>query len=125
MDVDRRKLGRWGEEVAAQFLRRKGYHIVTKNFLRRIGEIDVIAHKDGVMVFCEVKTKVATDYLPHEQVNWRKQRKLMRTAELFLKEHRLWERVDFRIDVIEVYVVGRSARINHYENAIERPGEAY
>jgi putative endonuclease len=55
----RGEIGRRGEELAVRRLERLGYEVIERNYRTRAGEIDVIASKDGTLVFCEVKTLVA------------------------------------------------------------------
>jgi len=52
------EVGRLGEKIAAEFLAKKGYRILARNFRTRFGEIDLVAAKDGVLVFVEVKLKI-------------------------------------------------------------------
>ena len=53
---EKEKPGLWGEIYAARFMRESGYEIITANYRCRLGEIDIIAKKDGFLVFTEVKT---------------------------------------------------------------------
>ncbi len=118
--LSRHKIGHWGERVAAQYLRRHHYLVIEKNYRKPFGEIDVIAVKDQRYIFCEVKTKRANHYLPQEQVTPAKQRRMLRTIEVYLKERRLWGEVDFQIDVVAIVVCGNRARIYHIPNCVER-----
>ena len=72
----RQSRGKAGEEMAAHDLQRRGYQIIQRNYRCRLGEIDLIAEKDGALFFIEVKTRTS-DYfgLPQENVGWRKQGK--------------------------------------------------
>ena len=54
---EKEKPGLWGEIYAARFMRENGYEIITANYRCRLGEIDIIAKKDGFLVFTEVKTR--------------------------------------------------------------------
>jgi putative endonuclease len=85
----RMSLGKRGEIVAANFLAQNGYKILEQNYRCEIGEIDVIAEKDGRILFVEVKTRSSEHYgLPQESVHEIKQRKISRSAEWYLKEKR-------------------------------------
>ena len=55
--MDRKSLGSWGEDKAANYLRRRGYKILERNFSCRFGEIDIIASRGGYLVFVEVKLR--------------------------------------------------------------------
>lgn len=98
--------GRWGEEYAALFLRRRGYRIIDRNFRIRGGEIDLIAieEEQGVktLVFIEVKTRTSTEYgTPFEAIGYYKIRTLQRAAQLYkLKHPKLPELM--RIDAVGV-----------------------
>ena len=112
--------GAWGEDCAAAYLRRHGYRILARNYSCRFGEIDLIAEKDGVLLFVEVKLRTNLQYgAPREYVTVKKQEKLRAAALLYLSEREL--DVPARFDVAEVYTdVHRSAgktRIRYIANA--------
>ena len=91
---------RAAEDAAAEFLRRRGYKIAQRNFATRLGEIDIVAVDEGMVVFVEVKSRVSTEYGPPEvAVDGRKQAKLRRIAQLFLERHRLLD-TPCRFDVV-------------------------
>ncbi|HUR76772.1 MAG TPA: YraN family protein [Acidimicrobiales bacterium] len=78
-------LGRHGERLAEGWYRNNGYEIVARNWRCEIGEVDLIATRDGVLVIAEVKTRVSARYgLPAEAVGYAKQHKLRRLAALWL-----------------------------------------
>ena len=96
------KLGPWGEALAAEFLRRRGYHIVATNYRSRYGEIDIIARSDDYLVFAEVKLRKSAYFgAAREFVDARKQEKLRATASMWLEEHET--SLQPRFDVIEIY----------------------
>lgn len=99
---DNRLLGRWGETLAAEELRKKGYHIVAANWRCRFGEIDLIAKKGGYVCFVEVKLR-KNDRVAQalEFVDIRKQNKLRTTAQMYLMTHPTPEQP--RFDVMEIY----------------------
>lgn len=110
--------GKMGEEMACNYLRKKGYAIFEKNFKCRIGEIDIVAEKDGRIVFVEVKTRNGDMFgMPSEAVNHKKRRKIVNAAAYYMMLHHKYGKYDVRFDVIEVLVSGRSAKINHIRNA--------
>ena len=99
--MDRNLLGKRGELLAEKFLERKGYEVIEKNFRCRLGEIDLIAEEGGEIIFVEVKCRSGTAFgFPEEQVSWRKQRKLWRLAELYLKGRRKDQPA--RIDIVAI-----------------------
>ena len=102
MDTD--ETGRRGEQAAARYYLRHGYTLLAHNFRQRVGEIDLILRDpEGVIVFCEVKTRTDPDSLcrPADSVTRAKRRRLIRTAVLYLQQT---EQSDAfaRFDVAEV-----------------------
>ncbi|MDO4178293.1 MAG: YraN family protein [Phascolarctobacterium sp.] len=80
------KLGEFGEIMSIRYLRKKGYKILARNFrMGKYGEIDIIAEKEGVLTFIEVKTRTNRLYgSPCESVTSAKQKKIRRVAEYYL-----------------------------------------
>ena len=115
-----RLLGRWGEALAADHLRRAGYQIVAANWRSRFGEIDLIAADREYLCFVEVKLRKSAAFGgAGECVDRRKQDKLRLTAELYLSQHPT--RLQPRFDVIEIYAPQgtdtKAPRVRHIENA--------
>lgn len=95
-------LGRWGEEKAAAYLRRRFYRIVEKNYTSRFGEIDLIAKNARYLVFAEVKLRKNDAHgAARDFVTSAKQERLRKTAELWLCAHPT--SLQPRFDVIEIY----------------------
>jgi putative endonuclease len=117
-------LGRRGERYAARWLRRQGYKIVAGGNRTRYGEVDLVAVDGETIVFIEVKTRRS-----HElgdaaaAVDAEKQRRLVRTALAFLKEHHLLEYA-VRFDVVAIVWPEAAVRpeLQHIKNAFEPPG---
>lgn len=117
--------GAAGEVLAARFLRDKGYALVSSNFRCRLGEVDIIAEKDGTIVFVEVKTRQQNSmYSPREAVTAAKQRRLIQTAGVYLS--RFPSSLQPRFDVIEVVTESTDSlkvtEINHIVGAYEAGG---
>ncbi|HRN78304.1 MAG TPA: YraN family protein [Candidatus Dependentiae bacterium] len=81
------QLGIQGEDAVAHYLYRNGFTIVARNYRQRYGEIDVIACKNNVLVFVEVKTRSSSYMDPAEVITPTKQRKIIMTAHAFLSEY--------------------------------------
>lgn len=114
--VDNITKGIIGENKAADYITSKGYRIISRNYRCKIGEIDIIAIKDHILVFIEVKTRSSNRYgYPYEAVNWKKQNKIIKTSMVYMREKRLLD-YQMRYDIIEIYLKGEG-RINHIENA--------
>ena len=119
--MSRQKIfGKLGEDAAAKFLEVQGYKILARNFRIRSAEIDIIAQKDDVIVFVEVKARSDIRHgLPSEAVTVRKQKKIIEAAGVFLQDENFSE-CACRFDVVEVYLRGELVEeINHIENAFE------
>ena len=117
---DSRLLGRWGETLAAEYLRDKGYRIVAANWRCRFGEIDLIAGDGTYLCFVEVKLRKSAAYgTAGAFVDRRKQNRLRAAAELYLAGHPT--ALQPRFDVIEIYAPRgtdtASPEISHLENA--------
>ena len=119
--MEKRELGRFGEERAARWLRLRGYRIVETNYSCRSGEIDLIARRGRYIVFVEVKLRKNADFAPaREFVTAAKQQRIRTTAALWLSQHETG--LQPRFDVIEVYAPqGAEGRVTvrHLENAFE------
>lgn len=112
---DKIKIGNKGEELAADFLVTKGYEIVTKNYRHKHAEIDLIAKKENVLVFVEVKTRSSVLFgEPEAFVTNKKASKVMEGAEQFMIENN-WHG-NIRFDIVSVKT-GSTEVIEHFEDA--------
>lgn len=109
--------GKAGEAAAAKFLKKNGYKILTKNYRKTYGEIDIIAQCGENIAFVEVKTRKSDAFgTPAEFVTTQKQKKLIKTAFAYIQEHDL--DAEFTFDIVEVYTDGKKVKeINHIKNA--------
>jgi putative endonuclease len=116
--------GAKGEEVAAKYLKEKGYRILCRNFKningRMLGEIDIVTEKNKEIVFVEVKTRNLEKYgetLPEENITCSKLHKLSKIANSYIKINNLWN-YPYHFDAVSVWlgVDGKSAKIKHIEN---------
>lgn len=117
-----KELGKFGEDKAAAFLRRKGYLIVERNFSCRFGEIDIIARKGNFIVFAEVKLRKNAEFaVAREFVTYSKQRRIISSASLWLSIKQC--ELQPRFDVIEIYAPdgdkSRKLEINHLKDAFQ------
>ncbi len=118
-------LGKRGEKLAAQYLRRLGYKIVAQGDRSSFGELDIVAVDGRTVVFVEVKTRHSHEAgHPAEAIDLEKQRRLARVALAYLKRHGLLE-CAARFDVIAITWPEGSGRptIEHLKNAFEPPGQ--
>jgi putative endonuclease len=128
-DPLRKEVGRLGEEVASQFLERKGFTILERNYRKPWGEIDIIAEKGNIVRFIEVKavsreklpsdvSRETSEYQPEEMAHSTKLRKVARTAELYMENKN--DQREFQIDVVGVFLEmkTRQARCRLYEQVL-------
>ncbi len=115
-----RETGERGEQLAALFYTRRGYTLLETNYRVRMGEIDLVLHKDSAYVFCEVKTRGAGAALaPKEAVDRQKQRRVIAAALHYLQKHRISDPF-MRFDVVEVWLKeGETPRLRCTESAFE------
>jgi putative endonuclease len=127
-DDDRKEAGKIGEKVASDFLRRKGFTVIERNYRKPWGEIDIIAEKAGVVRFVEVKTlsrdflgdvtREKDGYRPEERVHPFKLKKIARTAEMYMNGKN--DTRDYQIDVVGVFLdrKNRKARCRLFEQVL-------
>ena len=120
MRLSRPALGRIGEDLAVDHLRKAGYRIVERNVRTRYGEIDIIAEERGCLVFVEVRAMASNLMAPEESVGPRKQRQVGSLAIRYLQERGKLES-DWRVDVIAIEMgeAGKASRLEHYVSALE------
>ena len=116
--MDVRQRGKWGEELALEYLNSKNYATVSTRYRSRFGEIDLIVRNKEYLVFVEVKLRKNASFAQaREFVGREKQRKIRMTASLWLASHNT--KLQPRFDVIEIYAPDDLAtpEIIHIENA--------
>ena len=124
MTVDRRKrTGAAGEAAAAEHLRSAGYDIVDRNWRCRFGEVDLVAAKDGALVFVEVRARSANTLsrfgAPLESITPKKRLTLRRCAEAYLQQRRGNPPAGVRFDCVGVVLdsAGSVESIHHIVHA--------
>jgi len=111
--------GELGEGVAVNYLVKKGYRVLERNYRCRYGEIDIIAKKNDNLIFVEVKTKTSDFFgAPEEMVDDCKLEKINNTIDYFMGERKGGDEINIRVDVIAVKIDrrGRLESIKHIEN---------
>lgn len=119
MSDGRKKLGDWGESMAAERLAAEGYEIVERNWRCKQGEIDIIAWAGLQLVFVEVKTRRGQAMgSPEEGLTRRKAERLIQLATIYVAQ--MGQEVDWRIDLVAVEVDrrGQLVRYDHIPNAV-------
>lgn len=115
-------LGRFGETWAVGHLQRLGYRVIDRNVRYRSGELDIVAHEGGDLVFVEVKCRRSSQYgSPEESISARRFDRLVRAANEYLTRNEL-QGSDVRLDLIALEV-GRDGRVDRHNliRGIESP----
>lgn len=100
---NRRRVGTEQETKVQEYLQTQGYEIVARNFYTKHGEIDLIAKKDGYLVFIEVKYRADERFgAPEEAVDYRKQKKIIAAAQYYMYKNRIPFDTPCRFDVAGV-----------------------
>jgi len=152
---EKRRIGNIAEEIACMFLVKMGYKIIEQNYLKKWGELDIVASQNNIIHFIEVKSKVTREmemndnlvsqqvsrdsftasdfslrvshenvddeeYRPEDNVNFWKQKRMIRAIETYLLERRVSEDQEWQIDVITVKLdfFSKIATMKHIENVI-------
>lgn len=119
MTMARKNLGKYGEDLACDYLRSKGYTVLERNYKIKIGELDIIARQADLLVCVEVKTRKSLSYgYGLESITWKKRQTIRKLAEYYyavLREPGL----KVRIDVIDILLdaEGSLQQLRHIENA--------
>lgn len=132
--INTKAIGDFGENEAEKYLKNKHWHILSRNYRARGGEIDIIGYKHGTLVFFEVKTRSNESYgKPCDAVDSEKVKKIKTAAREFLNSYRVGGKISVfglfgielkrkirqtRIDVIEVYISHAQEKlgINHIKD---------
>lgn len=127
--TEKRKLGDIGENIACDFLQKRGFEIIERNYLRKWGEIDIVTKKRNIIRFIEVKSisfqrfdldrvPHVTNYRPEDNMHPWKLKRLARIMQTYLLEKKL--DCDWQLDLVTVKIdeKNRKARVEIVENII-------
>lgn len=115
-------LGKLGEDLACDELRRRGYAILARRFRTRLGEIDIVARDGGTVVFVEVKARRSLAFgIPPESVTYRKRRRLCAMATEYLSRGSAKAR-SCRFDVVSVLLDGATPVVDIIRGAFDLRG---
>ncbi len=116
MISDKIKKGKEAEDVAAEYLKSKGYEIVQRNYRHKRSEIDLIVRKDKWLVFVEVKMRSSDKFgYPEEFVDYQKRKNVIFGAEHYTYEHNY--NGNMRFDVVAISMRQDVPDIRHFEDA--------
>lgn len=141
--MNTKELGGFGERIACEYLVKKGYKILAKNYRISFGEIDIIAKKpwrlfkknDKTIHFIEVKSLGSPtsqyspryqyaslyDFLPEQRVDYKKQKKLRQLAEIWLEKNKYPQNTPYQIDIIGILVdqTSKKSKLHYFSNVVE------
>ncbi len=137
MTTKKQDTGKLGEDVAVKYLEKHGYEILERNYRKPWGEIDIVASENvsvisgrnklpqqlpkqlPQLVFIEVKAQnINFEWRPEENITFHKKRQLSKIVTTYLKEHRVSESQDWRIDVLALKLdfETKNAQVEHIKN---------
>ena len=110
------ELGKWGEDLAAEYLERKGYTIIERDWKSGRKDIDIIALDDNVVVFVEVKTRRNRLYgEPEDAIDFHKQQSLIQAINHYVKCKCI--RQEIRFDIVSIVgTIGSEPKIEHLQD---------
>ena len=130
MFSEKRIFGNKGEDIACKFLMKHGFTVIQRNYLRKCGEIDIVAKKSGVLHFVEVKTvsrenlenvSYETDeYRPEDNLHPAKLKRMARVIEVYLLDKNVSDETEWFFDALIVYLdlKNKVARVKMLENIV-------
>ena len=118
--TEKSKFGTWGEKYASEFLMSRNYAILGINYQKPWGEIDIIAEKEGIIVFVEVKAnhKEIIGFEPELRVNKAKLKRIIRAARTYLADKKCGPDQEWQIDILSLTLDKdrQVAKIKHFKN---------
>jgi putative endonuclease len=116
---ERLDLGKWGEDLALQKVKKLGYRCIVRNYRCPLGEVDLIARDGDTLVFVEIKTRKGRSLgYAKEAVNRRKRRQLSKVALAYMKANGCSE-ARARFDVVVINLEGKAEEIEVIRNAFD------
>jgi putative endonuclease len=114
--AEHNELGKLGEELAVEYLRKNGYEILETNWTFQKAEIDILAKKEGTLAVVEVKTRSSLEFgLPQDFVKPKKIQLLVKAVDAYVNERNL--DIEVRFDIIAIYKEGKTFAIEHLIDA--------
>ena len=116
----KQQVGEIGENVVVKHFVKHSFKILDRNYRKQWGEIDIIAEKDNIIHFIEVKTVSYETVHPEENVHFWKRKRLARAIKTYLAEKKINEETEWQVDVAAVFLdfKSRRAKIRITENVI-------
>ncbi len=129
--MDTKELGNLGERIACEYLVKKGFKIIGKNYRISFGEIDIIAKKkwklfsknDKTIHFVEVKTIVGNNdsFFPEERVDYKKKKKLIGLCQIWLEKNKFKQDYPYQIDIVGILIDQhtKKTKLSYLQNVVE------
>ncbi len=118
LNSNRHRSGQRAEELAAEYLKKKGLKLITKNYTTRLGEIDLVMQDQTMLVFVEVKYRVKSEWATAvESVTRQKQQRLIKAAKQYLQQHQSQRQPSCRFDVVAIDFDGAENQIEWFQHA--------
>ncbi len=118
MTCNRNELGKHGEDLVTHFIKQDGFIVLAHNYTSKKGEIDIIAQKDTLVTFIEVKLRQNPYFNLSELVTLSKQKKIIATARTFIAEQRwLQNSFIYRFDIALLEPLKNDYHITYIPNA--------
>ncbi len=122
----KQEIGKLGEDVSVKHLVKHSYDVLTRNYRKKWGEIDIIAKKEGIIHFIEVKTINVShetnndNHQPEENVHYQKRQRLARAIKTYFLENKVSDETNWQVDVLAVFLDfnTRQAKIRITENVL-------
>jgi putative endonuclease len=123
--TEKKKVGNLGEDIACTYLEKQGFIIKDRNYLRKYGELDIVAEKAGITHFVEVKAvtreTVIPDkagYRPEDNMHPWKLKRLARTIQAYCLDKKVNGEWQFDVITVVLHMKTRRARVEHMENIV-------
>lgn len=120
--METKNVGPLGEQIAADYLKKKGYKVKERNYWLANGEIDIIARQGKELVFVEVKTILGRNHFqPEDHLDISKQQQLIKLSQSYLKQNNKELDCPYRIDLVAISLnqTEQTYRLKHYPNILE------
>lgn len=116
----KQKIGNLGEDIAVKHFVKHSFEILDRNYRKKWGEIDIVAKKDGILHFIEVKSVSHETSIPEENVHFWKQQRLARAIQTYLAEKDVSYETEWQVDIAAVFIDKQteSAKIRITENVL-------
>jgi putative endonuclease len=116
----KRRTGNLGEDVSCTYLEKEGFIIKDRNYLKKYGELDIVAEKAGIVHFIEVKTvtRITAGYKPEDNLHQWKLKRLARTIQAYILEKKVKNEWQFDVITIVLNMKTRRAKVDFMQNII-------